>query len=295
MGRNTKSLFGLSKRDKSGGTNQEKLLKDKDMKLMENYLNSVDEFLKLKNNDKLSESVKKCFGTWAGLFPLREKNDRAEIVLSAYYQSEKIRDTLIKLRDFVERMDTVDCDETAREMGYYNYIFFLERDMKDMRKKYEGSDLRQELLELTPDNVAWFIQEECSEIAPIKDLPEVRTAARRMLDLAEVGKKPPKRFRDIISAISTALELLKTGNKDKASTDLEELNNLLTERKETLEKNIKKGEDLYKDLIESKIDTWSQKFNPKEEPVRNMTREKVKAFYHEECRDALQLLEKEKG
>ena len=305
MGKNPFKRSGFSTRDESGGTNQKKILDSGDIESMEKGLEAVNRFLKLKGNDRLSNSVKQCFETWVELFGLREKNDRAEIVLSAYYSKEKIRDTLIRLKEFVERMDTVDCDETAREMGYYNYIFFLEQYMNAMRIQYDDVALCRKMPDCEPDNVAWFINEECGQIGLIKDLPKLRTAASQMLELAKDGKKPSERFRDIISDIRKALKPLEPEKKDdrKIPTDesyeaaiaeLKELKDRLEKRKEALYKNINKGTELYGDLTADMKDEWFQQFDPKTDPVQGMTRERVKTFY-QDCLSKLKFLEDEKG
>lgn len=288
--------------DKSGKSEKVNPLKKREIESMKSSLKDVDEFLELKGTDDLSRSVKQCFTTWSQLLPLQEENDRAEIVLSAFYQNGKIRDTLIKLKDFVKRMDTVDCDETARGMGYHNYIAFLEQYMNAMKIQYKNVNLCPEKPKCTPDNVAWFIKAECSRIAPIQDLPKVRTAASQMLEQAEVDKQPPERFVSTVRDIGEALQALRPWQKRKPSgescrmaiEELKELDSRLNARVEALRENIKKGTGLYNALIEYMTDEWFRQFAPESSPVRDMTRVELKSFYQEHL-STLRLPEEEKG
>lgn len=283
-------------------TKQVKPLKQSDIDSMKRHLESIDEFLELAGTDQLSQSVKQCFIAWGQLLPLQAENDRAEIVLSAFYQSGKIRDTLKKLQNFVDRMDTVDSDDTARGMGYHNYIFYLQEYLDALKKQYNEVRPNLEQPECTPDNVAWFIGVECGQIAPIQDLPKVRTAARQMLEQAEVDKRPPEKFASTLSAIGAAREMLGIEQKKRRmSTDgsygeaiekLEKLGNILNTRAEALRENIQKGKELYNSLIVSMTEEWLQQFNPEASLVQEMTRIELKSFYQERL-NALRLPEEE--
>lgn len=297
--------FGFPTTDKHGRTRQVEALGWYEIESMEKKLEEVDRFLSLEGTDRLSQSVKQCFVTWSRLLPLQEENDRAEIVLSAYYQSGKIQDTLAKLACFVKRMDAVDGADTARGMAYHNYIFFLEEYVRAMKLQYEKVKLCAEPPVCTPDNTAWFIQAECSQIAPIQDLPKVRTAARQMLEQAEEGKRPPERFYDTARNLGIALEILQLYQKkmQRIFADesygapieaLKKLNESLYARAKALKENIKKGSELYDILVRDMTEEWFLQFDPEAGPVRDMTQRELKAFYQEQL-SALQLPKEEKG
>lgn len=291
-------LFGR----KTGGgkapaARKEPLLQQRAVDSMRKQLDSVEDFLTLEGNSSLDSVVRDCFEAWRKLPPLLAENDRAEIVLSAYYREGKIRDFLRKLRDFVDRMDAIDSDETAREMGYCNYLFFLEQFVETMKSQYEEAAAKPcpKPPELTPDNVAWFIGAECGQIAPIQDLPKVWTAARRMLDQAEVGQKVPEKFRETSAALSGALETLKGGRQslDASEESIRELHDLastLEERAAAISMNIRRGTALYEALTSRMTAAWFRAFDPETGPVGTMSRAELKAFYREQL-DSLRLPE----
>lgn len=287
-------ILAADKSRRSVGPKPAEPLCQRELASMEKSLESVDGFLTLQGKDQLSPALQQCFVTWSQLLPLQAENDRAEIALSAFYRKGKIGDYLKGLRDFVERMDTVDSDETARKMGFYNYIFFLKQYMDAMKKQYGEAVPCLERPACTPDNVAWFIGAECGQIAPIRDLPKARAAARQMLEQAEAGKRPPKKFEYTIGELSTALEELKNGTKKPKEhvERLGQLNGILNARAEALRENIKKGTELYNALIDGMTEEWFQQFEPEADPVREMTRTELKAFYQKRL-DTLALPEKE--
>lgn len=288
-------VFGRKAGD--GRPRREPVLQQRALDKMRARLESVEDFLTLEGTGPLDSAVRECFELWRELPPLLAENDQAEIVLSAYYREGKIRDFLKKLRNFVGRMDKIDSDETAREMGYCNYLFFLEQFMETMTARYEeaGAKPRPEPPERTPDNVAWFIGAECGQIAPIQDLPKVRTAARQMLSQAAAGQKVPERFRETSAALSGALEALEGGRTASAASaeaieELRDLAGALEERSAAVRRNIRRGTELYEALVSGMTAAWFRAFDPETGAVGTMSRTELKAFYQERL-DGLEIPE----
>lgn len=255
-----------------------------DLRILEGKRSKVDEFLTLQGKKELSQTLRECFEAWQTLPPLQAENDHAELVLSAVYQQGKIRDFLEKLQAFVDRMDKVDSDDTARDMGYNNYVFFLEQFVSKLKQQYEETAAapRPEPPACTPDNVAWFISAECGQIAPLQDLPRVRAAAARQLSEARIGQEKTEAFKKAVSDISGALELLNCYSEENLQ-ELRDLSGLFREREQAMRKNIEKGTELYQALTSVMTDAWFRSFDPEagDSPVRALSRSELKLFYQE--------------
>lgn len=256
-----------------------------DRKRLEECRDKIYEFLTLRENAKLSpaqrelsQSLKECFEAWRELPPLQAENDQAEIVLSAYYRQGKIQDLLKKLRAFVERMDAVDSGETARDLSYNNYIFFLSDCMTKMNAQYKAVQEQPplEMPELTPENVAWFISTQCGHIPVLRDLPKGWDTARKVLD-----NDASDHLTSALAEVSEAAGYL---DQDPTGSiaELQTLTGIFNERKENILRNINQGSKLYK-ALQVMTDDWFHTFDPEAEdsPVREMSQTELKVFYQE--------------
>lgn len=267
------------------GDDSEKLFRKdtQNRKRLQNHQETIDLFLEFREDAKLpptmkqlSQPLRECFEAWQELPLLQADSERAEIVLAAYYRQDKIQDQLNKLRTFVERMDTVDSDKTARDMAYSNYVFFLHAYMKKLRDQY-AAPIRpaREKTELTPDNAAWFLSTQCGHIAALCDLPKERARVKQVLQ-----DNDTEQFGPALSNISATLELLEQENADTIR-QVQELTAALAGQKANIRKKIEQGRQLFQALIAAMPEDWFQAFDPEaaDSPVREMSRTELKEFY----------------
>lgn len=264
--------------------NTKELVKARDIKIIEGYARKIKPMISLEKHDDITIELRGAFEVWMEISALRQKNDVAEIVLSAVYQNGKINDYLKKLSVFIERIDDLDTAETARNMGYYNYVFFIRQFIDDMQDKCTEKirEMGNSTIKINPDNVIWFIRSECAGMASIKDLPKAYEAILRLEKNAKEGASKTTEIKQDLAEVSGYIELL--GEHKETIDDIEILKGNLRQRISEIKKNIDKGKKIYRLLTETMTNEWFDQFNPESEScaVLNAAKDELKKFYSKE-------------
>lgn len=239
----------------------------------------IEAILSFKTKGELSGSLRTGFERWRILQSLKGENEAAEVVLSAYYRQGKILDLLSKFQVFADRIESLSSTDTAREMGYNNYIFFLQDQVSEMKEKYQRkrSEVSGEPIKNSVDNVVWFIRTECSAAASVRELPGAYETASRLLETMQCGQEKTRQDRKDIAAISGAIELFANGDK----TELEMISDGFAQREKAIHASINEGTALYEALMSVMTEEWFDAFDPELEnnPIAAMSAGELKAFY----------------
>ena len=239
----------------------------------------IEAILSFKTKGELSGSLRTGFERWRSLQSLKEENEAAEVVLSAYYRQGKILDFLSRLQVFTDRMESLSSADTARGMGYNNYIFFLRDQVSEMKEKYQRkrSEISGEPIRNSVDNVVWFIRTECSTAASVRELPGAYETASRLLETMRCGREKTTQDRKDIAAISSAIELFANGDK----SELEIISDGFGQREKAIQASINEGTALYEALISVMTEEWFASFDPElgNNPIAVMSTGELKAFY----------------
>lgn len=245
----------------------------------------IKKILSFDKQEAQSRSLRASFESWRTLQSLKEESEAAEVVLSAYYQQGKIRDFLSKIQVFTDRIESLSSVNTAREMGYNNYIFFLRDQISEMKEKYQRkqSEFSGEPIQNSVDNVLWFIRTECFTVASVKELPGAYETASRLLETMQCGREKTRQDRKDIAAISSAIELFENGDK----SELEMISNGFKQREKAIQASINEGTALYEALVSVMTEEWFDAFDPELEnnPIAAMSAGELRAFYLEKLND----------
>ena len=245
----------------------------------------IKKILSFDKQEAQSRSLRASFESWRTLQSLKEESEAAEVVLSAYYQQGKIRDFLSKIQVFTDRIESLSSVDTAREMGYNNYIFFLRDQISEMKEKYQRkqSEFSGEPIQNSVDNVLWFIRTECFTVASVKELPGAYETASRLLETMQCGREKTRQDRKDIAAISSAIELFENGDK----SELEMISNGFKQRAKAIQASINEGTALYEALVSVMTEEWFDAFDPELEnnPIATMSAGELRAFYLEKLND----------
>lgn len=279
---------------RSGGLENRGTLTQRELDHVRHKLAVVDEFLcpgdpglsreLTRGQRELSLALGEGFAAWRELHALREGGAAAEAALSAFYQHGKIRDTLGKTQEFAERLKPEGDADRAREKGYHNYIFFLRLMMAELEERFAQAQTQAPVkppLEVTPDNVAWFIREECGGIACLCSLPGARSAMEQLAERAVPGQPKEPEFDRAFGALTGAVD-----EYTDCGDGVEQLRTLTAElrrRGQAVREELERGEAVYAALSSTMTQEWFDGFDPEAEgsAAAGMSCGELKAFYLE--------------
>lgn len=264
----------------------EGMVRRKDLANIQRWEKGIEAALDLRLKFDFGQVLKRAFEEWREIPALTRESEAADIVLSAFYQQGKISDYLEKLEAFTDRISSMSSQETARNQGYYNYLFFLRQFVEDMKPKYKAAReaaKKAELIETTPANVLRFISSECACVAALKDLPKAREAVRRLEDSLVLGKARTSLNIKDLAFISESMEFLEMAVRTGDTRELEGVEENLIQRKRALKENIDKGSRLYDIITAEMTEEWFEAFNPESDRciVMNMPKEEIRQLYAE--------------
>ena len=271
------------------------VVKKREVDLLRGQQKEIEDFLSLRLDrphlEELALAVRDCFTSWQTLMTLQEENEWAKRVLSAYEQQGKIRDLLEKTRAFADGMDGD--AETARQMGYSKYLFYLRHQVTDLQDKGSGSrPKRSPPPAMTADNVVRFIRTECAGAASLSGLPRARETADELLKQLQVGGPKTKLDDKRLGEVSIAMDLLNSYSQEELSW-LDDLRSGIDGRAAAMRKNIRRGSALFAALTGVMSDAWFDAFDPETEdsPVKTMALPQLQAFYQEKLAEVQRELE----
>lgn len=277
---------------RAGGLENCGTLTQRELDHVRHKLAVVDEFLcpgdpglsreLTRGQRELSLALGEGFAAWRELCALREGGAAAEAALSAFYQHGKIRDTLGKAEEFAERLKPEGDADRAREKGYHNYIVFLRLMMAELEERFTQVQApAKPPLEAAPDNVAWFIREECGGIACLCSLPGARSAMGQLVDRAVPGQPKEPGFDRAFGALTGAVdEYTDCGG---GAEQLRALAAELRRRGQAVREEMERGEAVYAALSSTMTREWFDDFDPEAEgsAAAGMSCGELKAFYLE--------------
>lgn len=292
----------------------------KTIHILESCQYTIDAFLRLEDDrNGLQSQLKLCFEARERLRWKRGQNECADIILSAYYQKDKMKDMIDRMSAYIERIDKMSNIEAIRLMGYQNYGYFLRLIWKETKEQYDKkcADILEgngrELQEPVLNNITGcieFIEKECQEVEIIRDIPEARktvTAISRKIKGCLREKKPWKmteETRERIAAAQKLAGLLQESSEemyfDREMEKLDELRAGFESRLQAMERDINKGERLYQILNDILTEEWFDTLDAEMEgsPVASMTAQEVKELYighMKELVEKLSMLEGREG
>ena len=271
---------GKKKPNGTGKNNSKSILKTsskdidkikKNGKIIDDYLtflmgDSEDFKLKRKNRDfdkKLYEGFHSSFLTWRELVGLRDEYDNAEIVLAAYFQKDKIKDNLEKVSECIDAIDSESDPYIVKLEVFNNYLYFSRHyihKMKDVYKKRED-DFQPPVQNGDINTVMWFINEECSTVVSLRELPKAYEAKEHLLKELKAGNMITDQQKEYRMIVSESVEFLAIVSED----DILEMNRIsksLCDRVESMKNNIETAKLLYSALIDCFTDEWFDTMNP---------------------------------
>lgn len=232
---------------------------------LERRLADVLDFLLLKEDrqDALCQAYRDAYRAWSGLHGLRADNDRAELVLSAYYRHGRIRDSLWTMRGFAERVERVPDDETARELAYANYVRVVEEQLRDLKNALQETDGHTaEDAAPTLESLDWFLEEECERVPLLPSLPALVGRAEALL--REEGASSAD-LEAAAADLGTAARALRDPACEQGAEiihALDSVRDILERRTASMQGNIRAGEELRKRLERQLPDEWFRAFDP---------------------------------
>ncbi len=162
--------------------------KEKDYtKKMKNRLKRQQEFFySFFDNDPSYEIYSQCYfkgntrdfyccqRRWIELSSYEANTKYTDDALRAYYSSEKVRNDMLKFKQYVESIKPDDDPGLAAEKGYHNYLYYFESDIENLYRKIDAvPNLETKIPSLNESSVCVFIERYCStsDFHFIRDIP----------------------------------------------------------------------------------------------------------------------------
>lgn len=258
----------------------------------------VADILAFRTKDELSATLRQAFIAWRELSSIRAEKERSDIVLSAYLQQGKIRDYIEKVDCFTQRIDAIDDTDKMRLMCYSNYLYYLQHFIEDLKEKLAKKENESvtSLQDKDADTVAWFIHDECRSVSCLRDIPKAHEALKRLLGNLDPGKPWTAKQLQDKATVTLCMDLLSIDASEEDIAELLRIKENITERIDSMRKNIDCSKVLYEALTGCFTDEWFSHVNPEHEECRinDLSGEELKALYREkiqEFRDRIQGLD----
>lgn len=224
------------------------------------------------------------FSLWCRLVSLRKEYRAAEVILSHFCRSGRIRDYIGKIAAFAEEIDRMEDRSMAKEMGYQNYVFVLERFLAEMEQDYVAC-VHDEAYGLSTDpvcNVLRFLQEECEGFSSTRDLPKAYQALCDARELTVVGQPKTAQQVECISTLSGAIEMWHISSP-KEKEKLQGLRAALNRRICNIEETIAAAAGIRTALIQCFSPQWCEAVDPRSATsiVCGLSWQEIQALYLE--------------
>ena len=243
------------------------------------FTRRVDELIFIPNKSVLATSLKDCAAYQAEISALHSAAENAKKILNAYYQTDRIRDMLLKFANFVEGINENQNIEIVRTKGYCNYIFYVENEIK-LLSEYKPSakqPLSKKENECDKNFVVEFVKNNYSYSKELKNLLAAKTLAN------EIICKPEKKYdtTDYKNYFKiTEFEKKLPEIEKRAAAETDEIKVSLLNQSEAIMKNINDADELYKLITEHVTPQWIQSINNEIEecPMNSMNIAEIKEY-----------------
>lgn len=271
---------------KEGQERNKKRVKQNEIEIVNIYIQKIESLLEFQAYKKLSDALKDAFTAWLNILEIKADNEKAEIVLSALLQNDKIWDSLSNALEFAETLEPDEDVKTISEIFINQFIYFLRKSVNAMRDKYLA--VPEKIINKTDQklNVLRFINEECFAAPSISGVPSAYEALKRLKLSLRVGEDKTLQQMQDFNNVSTCFELLEQAGPEYNS-DIAELTLIksgLLDRFERMNANIDKAKPVYDIIINFMSDKWFDDFYPDIEGAevsKIISIDELKKFYCE--------------
>jgi len=256
--------------------------------IVREQVHDIERFLELNNQKSvLVTAFRDAFRQWLLLMRMQEDQDAAKKVLDLYYQQGKMKDTLESVKAFVQQIHQMPDADTARLMGYNNYVYMLKYQMGKMQEKYQQSQNKPFQMDIVNKAmVLQFIRSECYAVTAVKDLPKALDAGLELIRKNQKGEDFTGKDAVHAGMIADAV-FFKNRYTDDDIQELKRLSISLGKQRQVISSQIRESEDIYTALTQCLTEEWFEKLNPgtQENPIRNMEIHEIQMLYQEFMKD----------
>lgn len=224
----------------------------------------------------LIEKIKEFCNMYNQKEALGVEFDRAKYVLTAYYAKDNIRDCLERVNIYISSLSDSGDPSTAFQACYSNYIFFISRDINELKEKYQ---LYATTSKETDEQL--IFEHEFSDLNFVKKIKEINDTAKIILRKGQnknFSKEDDNNFRNLTNSWE---EYRKGSYNSDCQDDIETVENKIQQLKKQIEamnKEIQKSKELYVALLETLSEDWFKLMSPSDDRKTFETIEEVKEY-----------------
>lgn len=224
-------------------------------------------------NAAYDEAFFECYKKYCGRMALMSAERRANGLLDAYYQRNKIRDSLRRFIEHINDIEPEDDPQLMARVGYNNHISYLKMQLDEALAQYDNYVGAAYADDQTPDavsrRVCEFIRIECQMISCLCQLPK----ARELMEKPDVYQNKEKN-----SELSTIYDLFAV--RSHHMDEIQALSARLDEVTEKYKQAIRRADVLRQNLRDVLTDEWFAALNPENAAngVSEMTAQELKAY-----------------
>lgn len=203
------------------------------------------------------EAFFECYEQYRSQMALMPAGRRANQLLDAYYQRDKIRDML---QGFIEHVNDIEPEDDAQltaRVGYNNHVRFLKLQLDEMLTQYDHYVGNAYADDPDPDavrsRVCEFIRIECQMISCLRDLPKAWEL---------IGREDVFRSKEKQSQIFAIYDLFNV--RGDHIGEIQTLRKRLDEVTAKYRRTIEKADALRKELQDILTDEWFAALDPNE-------------------------------
>ena len=268
----------------------------KDVSNVNKWEISIRSILSLQAHNDLMPYLKEAFATWRKIPYERAKNEKTEIILSAYLQQGKIYDYMTKITTFIDKIESIEDADTISMMAYNNYFYFLQYYIYEMKEKIEhfSIDNVPAVQSNNAKTVAWFIQDECSTVSTIRNIPKAYEAVKRLKKGLNIERTMTSQQKEDIGIVSECMEMLSLRIPDEDILEMKRIEKSLRIRLDSMKKNAEKADIIYESLLVCFDNEWFYAINPESEKnmVKDLNKDELKVLYKKKMNDYFARIDK---
>ena len=219
-----------------------------------------------------SVAVKKCVDEFSALNGCLKDYKKESIVIAACSGPNRMFDYFGNLIDFYNRIDATQSAERIAVKGYSNYLFVVKCLMKELTEEYEAYETDEAALEFTARS---FLREECLDQPLLKSWQDFRTRVKP----AVLGISAGNNELAALLQESEQFEFSLKSNKGVLCEYMTAKASAYALRRQKMEKDISKGNALYRDLCSLLTDELFDSFDPDSQDEFTKDLEQVKGEY----------------
>ena len=214
------------------------------------------------------EEIKIFCETWNQKENIRASFDRANNILTSYYENGKILDYLERVNRYVDDLTDDEDPVLAFDACYNNYIYFLFHFISDLKEKYQyKNDSTSTCISTDQITNQWIVEHECCNLIFISKIKGIIHTAK-LLGSKGVQQtfsvEDEKTFRRL-TAFAEEYSTGSTGYENYIDEDISSVNNQTEQLKRQIsrmEEEIQKSEKLYNLLLNILSAEWFERMTP---------------------------------